>query len=258
MADQLVDDAAQRRALVIGGSRGIGRAVVQRLATDDFEVHATGRGHDELEELARTCKEHGLIVHTRTADATDEQDWSALQDELPDIDTLVLCAGTSTSAPLGRTTLADWQAQMSVNATAAFLGMRTFLPGMSERGFGRIVVVASTAGVQGSRYVSGYAASKHAVIGLVRSAALEVGPAVTVNAVCPHFVDTDMTDTSVRRIADTTGCEPSEARAMLQQSSLLGRLIRPQEVAAAVAFLTSKLAAPVNGQALVLDGGDTT
>ncbi len=251
------DDTPLRRALVVGGSRGIGRAVVQRLATDDFEVHATGRDAASLDELAKTFKEHGLTVHATAADATEEGDWSSLQESLPEIDTLVLCAGTSTSAPLARATLTDWNSQMSVNATAAFLGMRTFVPGMAERGFGRVVVVASTAGVRGSPYISGYAASKHAVIGLVRSAAVEVGPAVTVNAVCPHFVDTDMTDASVQRIADTTGREPHEARAILERASLLGRLIRPQEVAAAVAYLASKLAAPVNGQALVLDGGET-
>jgi NAD(P)-dependent dehydrogenase (short-subunit alcohol dehydrogenase family) len=127
---------------------------------------------------------------------------------------------------------------------------------MRERDRGRIVVVASVAGLVGAPYIAGYTASKHAAVGLVRAAAAEVaGSGVTVNAVCPGFVDSDMTDRTVARIAETTGRSPEDARASLERMQPLGRLVTPQEVAAAVGWLCSDLAAPVNGQTIVLDGG---
>jgi len=246
----------ERAALVVGGSRGIGRAVVTRLARDGMAVTATGRTADALDRLAADLAEDGLDVATRVADATDPAATAALVDEVGSVDVLVLNAGHSTAAPLARTSLADWAAQVEVNATAAFLGLRAFVPGMVDRGRGRAVVVASTAAVSGSPYVSGYAAAKHAALGLVRSVAAEVGgTGVTVNAVCPHFVRTDMTDQSIARIRAATGRSEEQARAQLEGSSRLGRLIEPDEVAGVVALLASDDAAILNGQALVLDGG---
>ncbi|MGH3950220.1 MAG: SDR family NAD(P)-dependent oxidoreductase, partial [Pseudonocardiaceae bacterium] len=158
--------------------------------------------------------------------------------------------------PLERTSTDQWQDQLAVNATGAFLCTRAVLPGMRTRGTGRIVTVASTAGLAGSRYTAGYAASKHAAVGLMRAVAAEVaGTGVTANAVCPAFVRTDMTRRSVERITAATGKAVSEAEAAVASTSPLGRLLEPEEVAFAVEFLAAAEASAINGQALVLDGG---
>lgn len=247
---------SDRRAVVIGGSRGIGRAVVARLAGDGFRVLATGRDADALGVLEQDMAAQGLTVDTVVADATDEDATQRLAEEAGDTDVLVFNAGASVAAPLARTDLGSWERIMGVNATGAFLALRAFVPAMVTRGRGRVVVVASTAAVSGSPYVSAYTASKHAALGLVRSVAAEVGGSgVTVNAVCPHFVRSDMTDESIERIQQATGRDEAEATAALEGSSRLGRLIEPEEVAAAVATLVSEDTVPVNGQALVIDGG---
>ena len=169
---------------------------------------------------------------------------------------LVNNAGVAWSAPLDRTTLEDWRAHLEVNATGAFLCTRAVIGGMIERGDGRIVTVASTAGLAGARYTAAYAASKHAAIGLMRAAAAEAaGTGVTANAVCPTWVRTDMTRRTVDRIVEKTGRGPEEAEASLVMMAPLGRLLEPEEVAHAVAFLASPEARAINGQTLVLDGG---
>jgi NAD(P)-dependent dehydrogenase (short-subunit alcohol dehydrogenase family) len=172
------------------------------------------------------------------------------------VDVLVNNAGVAESAPLARTTLADWRRQLDVNATGAFLCTRAAVPGMVERGSGRVVTVASTAGLAGGRYVAAYTASKHAAVGLMRAVAAEVaGSGVTANAVCPSYVRTPMTERTLERISEKTGRSREEALATLEASTPLGRLLEPEEVAEAVWYLASDLAAAVNGHALVLDGG---
>ena len=248
--------ATEPRAVVIGGSRGIGRAVVLRLADDGYRVLATGRDPDALERLHVEAAERGADVETLVADATDEPAAQALADRAGPTDALVFNAGASAAAPLDRTDLQTWEHLLRVNATAAFLALRAFVPAMVARGRGRAVVIASTAAVSGSPYISAYAAAKHAALGLVRSVAAEVaGRGVTVNAVCPHFVRTDMTEASVARIQQATGRDEVTATAELARSSRLGRLLEPEEVAAAVATLLAPDTATVNGQAVVLDGG---
>ena len=224
-----------RRVVVTGGTRGIGAAIAARFAAAGDDVVAVGRAE---------------------CDVTDEAAVTALFGRVGRVDVLVNNAGAADSAPLERTALADWRAQLDVNATGAFLCTRAALPGMRERGSGRIVTVASTAGVIGTRYTAAYTASKHAAVGLVRAVAAEVaGTGVTANAVCPTFVRTDMTRGSVRRIAAATGRSEAESEAALAAASPLGRLLEPDEVAAAVTYLASADAAAVNGQTLVLDGG---
>ncbi|MGH3862014.1 SDR family NAD(P)-dependent oxidoreductase [Actinokineospora sp.] len=221
-----------RLVVVTGGTRGIGAAVAARLRAAGDEVVAVGRSE---------------------CDVTDEDAVAAFFAGLGPVDVLVNNAGISTSAPLARTRLADWEAQLAVNATGAFLCTRAVLPGMSERDSGRIVTVASVAGRVGFRYTSGYTASKHAAVGLMRAVAAEVaGTGVTSNAVCPGYVRTDMTDQTVRRIEERTG---RDGEAALAAMSPLGRLLEPDEVAFAVAFLAAPEAGAVNGQTLVLDGG---
>jgi NAD(P)-dependent dehydrogenase (short-subunit alcohol dehydrogenase family) len=224
-----------RVVVITGGTRGIGRAVVERFAEAGEHVVALGR---------------------ETCDVTDEAAVAAAFERIGRVDVLVNNAGVSSSAPLARTSLDDWRAQMDVNATGAFLCTRAVLSGMLERGSGRIVTVASTAGRSGARYTAAYTASKHAAVGLMRAVAAEVaGTGVTANAVCPGFVRTDMTRRSVERIASVTGRSEADAETALAEASPLGRLLEPREVAFAVGFLAAAEAGAINGQTLILDGG---
>ncbi len=224
-----------RVVVVTGGMKGIGKAVAERFAAAGERVEAVGR--DEL-------------------DVTDEGQVTAFFERLGRVDVLVNNAGIASGAPLARTTLDDWRAHLDVNATGAFLCTRAVVGGMIERGDGRIVTVASVAGLTGSRYTAAYTASKHAAVGLMRATAAEVAATgVTANAVCPAFVDTAMTQQTVDNIVEKTGRTHDEARAELDRMTPLGRLLEPDEVAAAVVFLASPEAAAINGQTIVLDGG---
>jgi NAD(P)-dependent dehydrogenase (short-subunit alcohol dehydrogenase family) len=237
-----------RVVVVTGGGKGIGKAVVERFAAAGDRVVAIGRDERALEAAE--------AAETAVCDVTDEGPVAALFERLGPVDVLVNNAGAATSAPLGRTTLDDWRALLDVNATGAFLCTRAVLGGMVERGSGRIVTVASTAARVGLRYTSAYTASKHAAVGLMRAVAAEVaGTGVTANAVCPSYVRTEMTSRSVARIVEVTDRSEEEAEAALIASSPLGRLLEPEEVAFAVAFLAAREAGAINGQALVLDGG---
>jgi NAD(P)-dependent dehydrogenase (short-subunit alcohol dehydrogenase family) len=224
-----------RRVVVTGGTRGIGAAIAAHLSAAGDEVVAVGRAD---------------------CDVTDEAAVAALFERVGPVDVLVNNAGVASSAPLGRTTLVNWREQLDVNATGAFLCTRAALPAMVERDSGRIVTVASTAAVVGSKYTVAYTASKHAAVGLMRAVAAEIaGTGVTANAVCPAFVRTDMTRESVRRITAATGRSEAESEAALAAGTPLGRLLEPDEVAFAVAFLAAPEAGAINGQTLILDGG---
>ncbi|HEY7561963.1 MAG TPA: SDR family oxidoreductase [Gaiellaceae bacterium] len=236
-----------RVVVVTGGGKGVGKAIAERFAGVGDRVVAVGR---DQEALAATAAE------TEVCDVTDEAAVTALFERLGRVDVLVNNAGAATSASLGRTTLDDWRALLDVNATGAFLCTRAVLGGMVERDEGRIVTVASTAARAGSSYTAAYTASKHAAVGLMRAVAAEVaGTGVTANAVCPSYVRTEMTERSIARIVSVTDRSEAEAEAALIASSPLGRLLEPDEVAFAVAFLAAPEAGAVNGQALVLDGG---
>jgi NAD(P)-dependent dehydrogenase (short-subunit alcohol dehydrogenase family) len=237
-----------RVVVITGGGKGIGRAVVARFAAAGDRVVAVGRERTALEESDASAAE--------VCDVTSEVEVEAVFARLGRVDVLVNNAGVATSAPLARTTLEDWHAQLAVNATGAFLCTRAVVPGMIERADGRVVTVASTAGRVGSRYTAAYTASKHAAVGLMRAVAAEVaGTGVTANAVCPNFVRTEMTHRSIARIVSTTGRDEAGAEKALAASSPLGRLLEPDEVAFAVQFLAAPEAAAINGQTLVLDGG---
>jgi NAD(P)-dependent dehydrogenase (short-subunit alcohol dehydrogenase family) len=224
-----------RVVVVTGGTRGIGEAIAARFAALGERVIALGRAD---------------------GDVTDDAAVADIFERTGPVDVLVNNAGVSASADVARTTLDDWRAQIAVNATGAFLCTRAVLGGMRERGRGRIVTVASTAGLQGARYTAAYTASKHAAVGLMRAVAAEVaGTGVTANAVCPAFVRTDMTAASVQRIVASTGRSEAQAEEALASMTPLGRLLEPEEVAFAVAFLAAPEAGAINGQTLVLDGG---
>jgi NAD(P)-dependent dehydrogenase (short-subunit alcohol dehydrogenase family) len=248
-----VDDA--RRCLVTGAGRGIGAAVAKRLSAAGHRVALTSRSAGELEALAAQLPGPSLIV---PADVTDpeavECAFADVERAWGPVEVLVLNAGAGASAPLRRTTVADWQRMLDLNLTAPFRMLRRAVPGMVDQGFGRVVAIASMAAKRGEPYISAYTASKHGLLGLVRSAAAELATTgVTVNAVCPAYVDTPMTETSVTSISATTGRTPQQAREALERQQPIGRLITPDEVADAVLLCVASAA--ITGQGINVDGG---
>ncbi|MGZ4171957.1 MAG: SDR family NAD(P)-dependent oxidoreductase [Solirubrobacteraceae bacterium] len=236
-----------RTVVVTGGAKGIGRATVERFGALSDRVVALGRDAAALATLD---------AETHVCDVTDEAAVSRAFSAIGDVDVLVNNAGMGESAPLHQTTLESWRRHLDVNATGAFLCMRAVAPGMRQRGTGAIITVASTAGRVGVPYTSAYSASKHAVVGLTRAVASELaGTGVRVNAVCPTFVRTEMTDRSIATIVQRTGRTPEQAEEALAAASPLGRLLEPDEVAEAIVFLASPAAAAISGQAVVIDGG---
>lgn len=228
-----------RVAVVTGASRGIGLAVARRLAAEGARLAITARDGKALDEAAASLQGAGAEVICVAGDVTDERyDESlaqAVQRQWGAADILVNNAGNARSAPFLKTDRALWDSMLAINATSAFLVTRAFLPGMVQRGYGRIVVIASIAGKRGAPYIAAYSASKFAVLGMVSSLASEMaGKGITVNAVCPGYVDTPMTEGSVQNISARTGKSREEARAILAAMNPQGRLILPDEVAAKV------------------------
>ncbi|WP_419949903.1 SDR family NAD(P)-dependent oxidoreductase [Candidatus Palauibacter sp.] len=253
---------AGRGALVTGGGRGIGAAAARRLADRGVRVVVAARSTDQVESVAAELREAGTDAWAVTCDVAEPTEVAAMcraaAERLGAVDILVNNAGVATSAPVAKLALEEWTRLWTINATGAFLAMQGVLPGMIERGWGRIVNVASVAALRGARYIGGYAASKHALLGLTRSAAAEVATSgVTVNAVCPGYVDTPMTDTTIANIVKRTGMEASAALDAVLATTPQRRLISPEEVAASVAFLCDEEARSINGQTVVLDGGAT-
>lgn len=247
-----------KHALVTGGGSGVGKAIALALAEAGVAVTICGRREAALTEVA---KENGRIFAI-AADVTDEAELAALYEKAEAVrgpfDIVVANAGMAGSAPAHKTTLADWQRTLDVNLTGAFLTVRPALAGMLARKVGRIVFVASTAGLKGYAYVAPYVAAKHGVVGLTRALAAETAKSgVTVNAVCPGFVETEMLEESVQRIVEKTGRSADEARANLAATNPQGRFVQPEEVASAVLWLCSDAARSITGQAISVSGGET-
>lgn len=252
----------RRVAVVTGAGRGIGAATARALAEAGFAVVLAARTRDQIERQRAELTALGRAARAVVCDVSDEASVAALAreaGELGPVAVLVNNAGAAGSMPIARTPLEEWNRLLAVNATGAFLCTRAFLPGMLERRSGRVVNVASTAALRGGKYLAAYSAAKHAMLGLTRSAAAEVaGSGVTVNAVCPGFVDTAMTAETVDRISAKTGRSREEALAAALASEAQPRLITPDEVAAAVVALALSAGDHVpNGEALVLDGRDS-
>jgi NAD(P)-dependent dehydrogenase (short-subunit alcohol dehydrogenase family) len=242
-------------AVVTGAGQGVGRAVAHHLAAAGHRVVLVGRDHAKLEKVAAEIASESLCV---AADLTDPDEvlrvFSTVEEAWGPAATLVANAGTSLAAPVVDTTDEQWQQMLDSNLTAPFRCIRRALPAMLEAGHGRIVVIASVAAKRGERQVAAYSASKHGVLGLVRAVADEVARSgVTANAVCPGYVDTPMTDQTLEAMSGRLGITVDEARSKLARRQPIGRLVTPDEVAAAVMACVDNGA--INGQGINVDGG---
>ena len=243
-------DAHVRRVLITGGGTGVGADLARGFAAEGVEVVICGRREAPLRAVAERTGARFVL-----ADVTDEADVARLFAEAGPCDVVIANAGQADSAPFSRTSLEQWNRMLAVNLTGVFL---TFRDGLRQfDGWGRLLAVASTAGIKGYAKVAPYAAAKHGVMGMVRSLALEVarGP-VTVNAICPGFLDTDMTVESIRIISEKTGRSLEQARAALEGLSPQNRLYRPDEVTSAALWLCGPGSDGVNGQAITISGGE--
>ena len=249
---------AGKHALVTGGGTGIGAAIALALAECGAAVTICGRRDAELKKSAARHKN----IHPQTADVTDGESLRQLyrdaQAARGSFGIVVANAGTAESAPAEKVSRALWDHTVAVNLTGAFLSVQPALAAMRERKWGRIVFIASTAGLKGYAYVAPYVAAKHGVIGLARALAIETAKAgITVNAVCPGYVETPMLERAVDRIAAATKRSESEARGALAANNPQARFIKPEEVAAAVVWLCAGDSAAITGQAISISGGET-
>ena len=243
----------RRRALVTGGGSGLGADLARGFSAAGAEVVVAGRRKEPLEAVAATAD--SISIHV--ADVTDESDVARLFDTFEPFDIVVANAGTAASAPLTRTTLEQWQQALDVNLTGVFLTLREGLRRMRGRNWGRLITIASTAGLKGYPYVAAYTASKHGAVGLTRALAQEVASSgITANALCPGYLATEMTERTIANIVESTGRSEADALAALLQFNPQGRLIQPSEVTAAALWLCGPGSESINGQAIAIAGGE--
>ena len=246
-------------AVITGGGRGIGAASAVALARAGAKVSVASRNEAQVVEIAAELRKDGHEAFAFRCDVTDQRQVRELamsaSEAMGRVDILVNNAGTATSNPLPRVTLAEWEHIMGVNATGTFLCTQAVYDGMAERRWGRVVNVASIAGLEGDKYISAYTAAKHAVVGFTKALAAETrGKGITVNAVCPGYVDTPLTDETISRIMHHTGQSWQEALMAVLKQAGQPRLIRAHEVADVVVDLCLEESSGRTGELVVLDG----
>ncbi len=242
-----------RRVLITGGGTGVGADLARGFAASGADVVVVGRRREPLDVVAATDSRITAIV----GDVTDEADIVGVFSEAGPVDIVIANAGAGESAPLTRTTSEMWQRMLAVNVTGVFLTLREGLRQLEGREWGRLITVASTAGLKGYAYVSAYSAAKHGAVGLTRAVAQEVaGTGVTVNALCPGYLNTEMTERTVANIVETTGRSHADALKALTRTNPQGRLIEPAEVTSAALWLCGPGSEAINGQAIVIAGGE--
>ena len=249
---------AGRHALVTGGGSGIGAAVVHQLVATGAQVTVLGRRRDVLDTMVARYPNR---LHSVVADVADAAQvaaaFASARQHFGPVHILINNAGQAASAPLLKTDVALWQQMLAVNLTGTFLCSQDALPDMLQAGWGRIVNIASTAGLAGYAYVSAYCAAKHGVIGLTRALALEVAKkGITVNAVCPGYTDTELLNDSINNVMLKTGRTADEARAGFAVGNPQGRLVQPDEVANSVLWLCGAAASSITGQSIPVCGGE--
>jgi len=257
LAPSQPDSLVNRHAVITGGGRGIGAAIAKQL--DQYGARLTLMGRD-LDVLSERCEEFQCAapvrIDVRDEQAVDQAFGDAVAKHGP-VDILVNNAGAARSAPLARTDAGLWQEMLDVNLTGVFHCSRKVIGPMNDRGWGRIINIASTAGLKGYAYVAAYCAAKHGVIGFTRALALETARAgITVNAVCPGYTDTELLESAIENIVHTTNCTPEEAAEQLKRVNPQKRFVQPREVAATVAWLCLPGAEAITGQAIAVAGGE--
>ena len=242
-----------KTALITGGGRGIGRAIALAFAREGIRIAVAARTAEQVEQVAHEIGNGAIAV---VCDVADPESVAQMFERVGDVDILVNNAGVAESATVVNTTDELWHKHLSINLSGTFYCTRAALPAMLKKGWGRIINIASIAAKTGAPYIAAYSASKHGVLGLTRSIALEVANAgITVNAICPGYVDTEMVSRGVERITSRTGRTAEEALDTLKKMSPQNRLVTPEEVAALALLLASDAGRGITGQGINIDGG---